>query len=108
MKTASSRMLMTLTLGTLALTSLLATGCKSSDSAATEDAAKCTAVKEGTVTTANTMCAVNPNDPVDPAVASAEWKGKKIGFCCNGCVPKWNKMTPAQKDAAVAKVTPAQ
>lgn len=104
----TTRTLMTLTLGTLALTCALATGCASKESAESEDASKCLAVKEGTVTTANTMCAVNPNDPVDPAVTSAEWQGKKIGFCCNGCVPKWNKMTPAQKDAAVAKVTTAK
>jgi hypothetical protein len=33
-----------------------------------------------------------------------EWKGQKFGLCCNGCRPKWNKLTDAQKDAAAAKV----
>ena len=97
-----------LALGGLVLSCALLGGCASSTCADTDDTSKCRAPKEGTVTSVNTMCAVNPNDPVDPAVASAEWKGQKIGFCCNGCVPKWNKMTDAQKDAAVAAVTKAK
>jgi hypothetical protein len=85
----------------------MAGGCASTQCPDSDDKSKCTAPKEGTITSVNTMCAVNHNDPVDPAVATAEWKGQKIGFCCAGCVPKWNKMTPAQKDAAVAAVTKA-
>jgi len=58
---------------------------------------------KGTVTTVNTFCAVNPKDKVNPAIPAATWKGQQVGFCCKGCVPKWEKMTDEQKDAAVAK-----
>lgn len=103
------RTLLSATLASFALAFALTGGCANSHSAGeTEDAAKCAAPKAGTITTANTMCAVNPNDPVDPSVTAAEWKGQKIGFCCKGCIPQWNKMTAAQKDAAVAKVVPAR
>lgn len=103
------RTLMSVTLASFALACAVAGGCANSQCAdETEDAAKCAAPKPGTITTANTMCAVNPNDPVDPSLTGVEWKGQKIGFCCKGCIPRWNKMTDAQKDAAVAKVVPAR
>jgi YHS domain-containing protein len=38
----------------------------------------------------NKMCAVEHDDPVDPAV-TVEYKGKVIGFCCKDCVPKFKE-----------------
>ncbi len=32
------------------------------------------------------------------------WKGKKVAFCCDGCTHDWEKMTQAQRDAALTKV----
>jgi len=72
-----------------------------------ESAQWCTSVKPGVITSANTLCVVVNADPVDPAVTPAEWKGMKIGFCCEGCRPRWEKLTEAEKDAAVAKVVKA-
>ena len=76
---------------------LLLTGCACKSSSE----AKCKDPKPGTIVTVNQYCAVNQNDPVDPALV-ADYKGQKVGFCCKGCIPKWNAMTDAQKDAAVA------
>ncbi|MFO0828105.1 MAG: hypothetical protein U0572_08140 [Phycisphaerales bacterium] len=66
----------------------------------TESPDYCASVKPGTVTSANYYCVVMLNDPVDPTV-TREWKGQKVGFCCQGCIKKWDAMTDAQKDAAV-------
>jgi len=63
----------------------------------------CRSVKPGVITSVNTMCAVMVQDPVDPALTPIDWKGQKVGFCCQGCVPDWEKMTDSQKDASLAK-----
>jgi hypothetical protein len=99
----NSRSLMSLTLGAVAVTLAFA-GCANSNgsTADNEDKTKCLAPKAGEVTSVNKVCVIMNDEPVDPSVASAEWKGEKVGFCCAGCAPKWAKMTPAQKDAALA------
>lgn len=66
-----------------------------------QDAAACLAPKPGTIVSVNSYCAIVPADPVDPAVA-VEWNSKTVAFCCKGCVPKWEKLTEAQKEAALA------
>ncbi|MCC6426983.1 MAG: hypothetical protein IT435_09195 [Phycisphaerales bacterium] len=38
------------------------------------------------------------------AGSNADWKDKNIAFCCAGCVRKWAKLTPAEQEAALAKV----
>lgn len=84
------------------IVSLAMSGCCCSGDSADHDAA-CNQPKAGTVTTVNTVCVVNNNDEVDPAMEPVVWNGQKVGFCCAGCVKKWDKMSPQQKDAAVAK-----
>ncbi len=37
----------------------------------------------------NKMCAVEGEDPIDPAV-TVVYKGQTIGFCCGSCVKKFN------------------
>lgn len=71
-----------------------------------EDPAYCKSFK-GEPTSVNRMCAVMTEDPVDPAVEPATWKGQKVGFCCEGCRPRWAKMTDAQKDASLAQAMKA-
>ena len=39
---------------------------------------------------------------VDKAV-TVDYKGGKVGFCCNKCAEKWNAMDDAGKKAALAK-----
>jgi hypothetical protein len=93
----------TATLATLTLALAFAGGCATTDpDAAHREEEKCGEVKPGTITSVNKMCAVMTQDPVNPALETAEWKGQKVGFCCKGCVPRWNKMSPEQKDAALA------
>jgi len=74
-------------------------GCNGSARAGEE--AACLEAKPGTIVTVNQYCVVAQEDPVDPALMT-EWKGQKVGFCCKGCMPKWEKMTAAEKDAALA------
>ena len=54
------------------------------------------------------MGAVNDNCPImgeaiDPNAAMAEFGGAKIGFCCDGCVNKWNTWSDASKRDYIAK-----
>lgn len=62
----------------------------------------CLKRKPGTIVTVNQYCAMVLEDPVDPSVV-IDWKGQKVGLCCKGCIPKWEKLTEAEKDAALAK-----
>jgi hypothetical protein len=32
-------------------------------------------------------------------------KGRGVGFCCPGCMPKWDKLSDAEKDAMLGKVS---
>lgn len=89
----------------LAATTLFTGGC--SNKAPAEDESQCKLIKPGTVTSVNKMCVIMHEDPVDPALATADWKGQQVGFCCKGCIPRWNKMTDAQKDEALAKAIAA-
>jgi hypothetical protein len=68
-----------------------------------ESDAECKAVKPGTITTSNKVCVMVNDDPVNPSVEPVTWKGHKYGLCCNGCRGKWNALTDAQKDEAVAR-----
>ncbi len=63
----------------------------------------CKSVKPGEVKSVNTMCAIVNDDPVDPAVKTVTFRGQEVGFCCQGCVPKWEKLTDDQKAEALAK-----
>ena len=90
-------------LATIITCSVLAlAGCSGNKQAAAEDPAQCKMVKEGTITTVNKMCAVENEDPVNPKIMPVVWKGQKVGFCCDGCKPRWAKMTDAEKDKALA------
>ena len=86
----------------VACTLLTLSGCANNKHAAAEDPAQCKMVKEGTISTVNKMCAVENDDPVNPKITPVVWKGQKVGFCCDGCKPKWAKMTEAEKDKALA------
>lgn len=64
------------------------------DSAATE-------TEEKAVVVANTMCPIM-NKPVKEGGGKSEWKGKTIGFCCPGCIKKWESLTDADKETKLA------
>ncbi len=91
----------------MAAAMLVAGGCNGNKKMAHEDEAQCKMVKPGTVTTANKMCVVMFEDPVNPATEPVSYKGQKYGLCCEGCRGKWNAMTDAQKEANIAKAMAA-
>ena len=44
---------------------------------------------------------------IDPKTVTASlvrtYEGRQVAFCCNGCPAAWDKLTPAQKRAKLAK-----
>lgn len=49
----------------------------------------------------NKRCPIMGND-VDPSAKTVMWNGKKIGFCCDDCLPKWNELSDEEKAAKLA------
>ncbi len=58
----------------------------------------------GPVDSVNKYCVVVPEDTVKPNSPRTMWRGQKVGFCCAKCVPQWDAMSDAEKDAALARV----
>jgi hypothetical protein len=83
----------------LFLTALAFVACQSTQDA---DEPMCKLRKPGTIVSVNEYCAIVLDDPVDPNIV-VDWKGQKVSFCCKGCLPKWDKLTESERDAAVAK-----
>lgn len=54
-----------------------------------------------TVSTVNSMCPIG-GDPFDNTKVNASmtraWKGTNIGFCCESCISKYDKLDDAGKD----------
>lgn len=70
-------------------------GCKSDGS----EPATTSGVAMGAI---NDKCPIMGGD-VDPTATMADFDGTKIGFCCDGCINKWNTWSYAQKKQFVAK-----
>jgi len=54
----------------------------------------------------NTKCPITGEALSPDGVAenlTRDYKGQKIGFCCDGCPAEWEKLTDAAKDAELAK-----
>ncbi|RKY17213.1 MAG: hypothetical protein DRQ55_16340 [Planctomycetota bacterium] len=48
--------------------------------------------------------AINANCPmmgkaINPAVATSDWNGKQVGFCCKGCIKKFAALSDDEKGA---------
>ena len=79
--------------------SLLAlAACESSQSTEPETAPSTSPAAMGML---NGTCPMS-DEPVDPNV-SVDYHGHKIGFCCEGCVGPWKKMSDQEKAAFVTK-----
>ena len=50
---------------------------------------------------ANTVCPLMGGD-VDETVTTS-WDGKTIGFCCDKCIPAWDKLSDEEKTEKLAK-----
>lgn len=58
-----------------------------------------------TVACVNGTCPImgNPIDPAKvPVSLTRDFKGQKVGFCCGGCPPAWDKLTDEEKAAKLA------
>ena len=51
----------------------------------------------------NTTCPFSGR-PVDANANTVSYKGQAVGFCCNGCSGKFDKMSDAEKAAKMANV----
>ena len=57
----------------------------------------------------NEYCPImgGPIDPdKTPKTLERDYKGKMVAFCCPGCPEKWDALSDAQKDLALAKAGP--
>jgi hypothetical protein len=68
------------------------TGCKGSEKAD----AKADAAPKASMGVVNSKCPMMTSHPAGTKV-TADFKGQKVGFCCAGCLPAWNKLTDEQK-----------
>lgn len=84
-------------LAVLPLLAALLAGCSSGE----RSEAQCQERKPGTITSVNEYCPVQIADTVDPAIV-VEWKGQKVGLCCDNCKPMWAAMSAQDKDKALA------
>lgn len=87
-------------LALLALAGALFTGC----AAHSEDTCKPGDLNAKPVAGAvNAVCPIGGDDATGSTVTTS-YHGKTVALCCAGCKPKFDKMTDAEKDAALAKV----
>lgn len=93
------RRLMPIAATIVAAMALAACNCGSNEKG--ENEAMCKEVNPGAVTSVNHYCVINSSDPVNPKL-NKEYKGQQVGFCCKGCYKKWDAMSDAEKDAALA------
>ena len=59
--------------------------------------------KAATGVYANTRCPIMGGRVKPGKGGSAVYNGKKVGFCCPGCIPAWNRLTDKEKAAKLAK-----
>lgn len=93
------RSIRTLALGAALVATLGFVGCENDDELATtggmNDGGNVAAM--GVV---NDTCPIM-GTPVKSTVGTATHEGHEVGFCCPGCVGKWNAMSEDEKDAFV-------
>lgn len=65
--------------------------------------AGCSPTNSSTAATApvNTLCPIMGHE-VAANGGSTTWNGQTIGFCCEGCLPKWDKLSDEDKAAKLA------
>ncbi|MHC4909620.1 MAG: hypothetical protein ACYTF9_07890 [Planctomycetota bacterium] len=72
---------------------LLLCACESTEEATTQSAS---------LGILNDTCPVM-GEAVDPNCDTVSYDGATIGFCCKGCIGKWNDMSDTDKAAFVSK-----
>ncbi len=75
------------------------TGCACNDKKS--EAAKPAATTTASVKTVNTVCPIGGDDFGNSPSAVRTVKGTSVGFCCDHCTAKFDKMSDAEKDNVV-------
>lgn len=57
--------------------------------------------------TLNARCPIS-GEPIDGTAIKVAHKDDTLGFCCKGCVKKWNAMDEAKRDGTVARIIAAK
>lgn len=55
----------------------------------------------------NANCPVMSKNPVSSKVATVQYNGFTIGFCCSECIEEWNNWTDEKKSEFVKANAPA-
>ena len=67
--------------------------------------------EHGKLVFVNSRCPVMGNE-IDPAkvtpALTRTYKGRKVAFCCAGCLPQWEKLTEDQKEGKLKALAPAK
>jgi hypothetical protein len=78
---------------------VLVAGCNNSSK---DKAAASNNLAPASMSVVNSTCPVSGH-AVDSSAQTVSYKGKNVGFCCDGCQSKWAKMTDVEKDAWMKK-----
>lgn len=88
---------------TAAVSMLALVACSSSPKAEKESAAVVSASAP-----VNKYCVLMPDHEVDAKnPVTVDYKGQKVGFCCEDCIDGWQQMSDAKKDAMLKKAIAA-
>ncbi len=85
--------ILSLTLGAMAA----ASGCSSDSHTSGNNAG------QPALATINDHCPVLGFKKVNPEAPTVDYKGQRIGFCCDKCPQTWAEWSEAKKDAFVAR-----
>ena len=96
------------TLAAPVLLAILSVGCEQADEA-TQPATESTAAVEQTaepvmVSLANESCPIMGGKAKTTEDLTREFNGQTVGFCCDGCPQKWDKLSDDEKSAKLAEV----
>ena len=71
--------------------------------------AGCSQVDEpdAAATPVNALCPIMGHE-VNAEGKSTTWKGQTIGFCCDGCLPKWDALSDEDRAAKLAEASQAE
>ena len=55
----------------------------------------------------NTKCPVTGKS-VDTTIATTDFRGNTVGFCCSRCIATWNGLTEADRQAKLTAAMPSR
>lgn len=67
--------------------------------------AACSSSKAAAVPAGAASVCVMSGEALDASSPTADYQGHKVGFCCDNCAAKWNKLDDAGKKAQFDKMS---